>query len=98
MAARRKVVRRGEHIQATLDDLPLASHDPSPFEQASRRERVERLGAALAPLGERCREIFRLKLEGFSFSEIQKRMDGATLNTVYTWDFPCRKHLLEKIG
>jgi len=98
MAARRKIVRRGEHLQATVDDLPLATHDPNPFEQAERRQRVERLEAAMAQLGERCREILRLKLEGCSFPEIQERMAVASLNTLYTWDFRCRKQLLELLG
>src|SRR5262249_29789293 len=93
MAARRKVVRRGEHVQAAVDEIPLASGDPSPFEETSRRELVEQLEAALNQLGERCREIFRLKLEGFSFPEIRKRMDVQSLNTLYTWDFRCRKQL-----
>jgi RNA polymerase sigma-70 factor (ECF subfamily) len=98
MAARRKVVRRGEHLQPSVDDLPIASGDPNPFEQASHGENVERLEAALQQLGERCREIFRLKLEGFNFPEIQKRMDVGSLNTLYTWDFRCRKQLLELLG
>jgi RNA polymerase sigma-70 factor (ECF subfamily) len=98
MAARRKVVRRGEHTQVSVDELPLASADAGPLEQAARRESVERLEAAMAGLGGRCREIFRLKLEGFTFPEIQTRMGVGSLNTLYTWDFRCRKQLLEKLG
>jgi len=98
MAARRKVIRRGEHIQAAVDDLPLATHEPGPFEQAARQEKMERLEAAMGQLGTRCREIFRLKLEGLSFPEIQKRMEVGSLNTLYTWDFRCRKQLLELLG
>src|SRR5690349_17148378 len=93
MAARRKAVRRGEHTQTAVDDLPLASLDPGPFDEAARRERLARLEAALAQLGDRCREIFRLKLEGLSFPEIQKRMSAGSLNTIYTWDFRCREQL-----
>ena len=98
MATRRKVMRRGEHTQVSVDDLPLASSEISPFEQAARREDVERLEAAMAGLGERCREIFRLKLQGLTFPEIQRRLDVASLNTLYTWDFRCRKQLLERLG
>ena len=76
-----------------MDDLPLAGDDADPFEQAAHGERVARLESAVAELGERCRELFRLKLEGYTFPEIQKRLKVATLNTLYTWDFRCRKQL-----
>ncbi len=59
---------------------------------------MARLESALADLGERCRELFRLKLEGYSFAEIQARLKVSTLNTLYTWDFRCRKQLLERLG
>ena len=97
-AVRRKNVRRGEDRQVSVDDLPLAGPEPDPFEQAARRERLERLESALATLGERCRELFRLKLEGFTFAEIQKRLGVSALNTLYTWDFRCRKQLLARLG
>jgi RNA polymerase sigma-70 factor (ECF subfamily) len=98
LGARRKIVRRGEHTQVSVDDLPLASAGAGPLEQAERRERVERLEEALLSLGDRCRELFRLKLEGLSFPEIQKRLNVSSLNTLYTWDFRCRKQLMEKLG
>jgi RNA polymerase sigma-70 factor (ECF subfamily) len=91
--ARRKTVRRGENTQVSVDDLPLAGHDADPLEQAERRERLDNLEAALKQLGERCRELFRLKLEGNSFPEIQKRLKVESMNTLYTWDFRCRKQL-----
>jgi RNA polymerase sigma-70 factor (ECF subfamily) len=98
LGARRKIFRRGEHTQVSVDDQPLASHQADPFEQAARRERLERLEIILKDLGERCRELFRLKLEGHTFPEIQKRLGVATLNTIYTWDFRCRKQILERLG
>jgi RNA polymerase sigma-70 factor (ECF subfamily) len=97
-AARRKSHRRGEDRQVPVEDLPLAGGEADPFEQASRRQRAARLEAALAELGERCRELFRLKLEGYTFAEIRTRMEAASLNTLYTWDFRCRKQLLERLG
>ena len=48
--------------------------------------------------GDRCRELFRLKLLGNTFAEIQKEMGAATINTVYTWDARCRKKLLDAMG
>lgn len=97
-ASRRKSVRRGEHTQASVDELPLAASDADPLEQTERRERLDRLEAVLKTLGGRCRELFRLKLLGHSFPEIQKLLKADTLNTVYTWDFRCRKQLAEKFN
>jgi RNA polymerase sigma-70 factor, ECF subfamily len=98
MGARRKTVRRGEHTQVSVDDLPLVSGGADPFDQAARHQRLERLEAALRELGGRCRELFRLKLQGFTFPEIQKRLGVTSLNTLYTWDLRCRKQLIERLG
>jgi RNA polymerase sigma-70 factor (ECF subfamily) len=98
MGARRKTVRRGENTQVSVDDLPLASSAPSPFEETARQEQLEQLERALAGLGDRCKEIIRMKLEGLTFQEIQKRLDVASINTIYTWDFRCRQQLLERMG
>ena len=97
MGARRKLVRRGEHTQLSVADLPLASHDADPFQQAAKREQLEHLEAAMRALGARCRDLFRLKLQGLSFPEIQQRLNVDSLNTLYTWDFRCRKQLLDSM-
>jgi RNA polymerase sigma-70 factor (ECF subfamily) len=97
-AVRRKIHRRGEDSAVSVEDLPLAGREADPLEQTLRRERVERLEAALAELGERCRELYRLKLQGLTYPEIQKRLGVAALNTLYTWDFRCRKQLLERLS
>jgi RNA polymerase sigma-70 factor (ECF subfamily) len=97
-AARRKSVRRGENTQVPVDDIPLASADADPYDLTERHERIARLEAALAQLGDRCRELFRLKLAGLSFPEIQKRLDAGSMNTLYTWDFRCRKQLQGLLG
>ncbi len=96
--ARRKSLRRGEAGQVSIDELQVASMVASPEEQASRQESIERLTAAVQKLGERCRELFRLKLLGRSFAEIQEHFGAASINTVYTWDARCRKNLLEMMG
>jgi RNA polymerase sigma-70 factor (ECF subfamily) len=98
MGTRRKIVRRGEHTAVSVDDLPLSSSTPDPEESAARAEQLARLESALQTLGERCRELFRLKLQGFSFPEIQKQLRVDSINTLYTWDFRCRKQLQEKMG
>ena len=98
LGARRKALRRGEHTQVSVDDLPLPGRDPDPFEAAARNQQLERLEAALAGLADRCRELILLKLEGHTFPEIQKRLGVKSLNTLYTWDFRCRERLIEKLG
>jgi len=98
LAARRKTLRRGENTQVSVDDLPLAGDGPDPLEQAVRRERLELLEATLKELGERCRQIFRLKLQGLSFIDILKELKVVSINTLYTWDFRCRKSLLQRLG
>lgn len=97
LGARRKMVRHGEFSQVSIDDLPLAGSSDTERE-TSRRLMVERLRTALPKLGGRCRELLKYKLEGKSFAEIQAMMGAASINTVYTWDFRCRKQLLALMG
>lgn len=94
----RKMKRRGEDDAQSVDDLQLTNGQMDPEMHAVRQELMNRLEAALPKLGERCRELFRLKLDGLSFPEIQREMGATTINTVYTWDLRCRKSLLELVG
>jgi RNA polymerase sigma-70 factor, ECF subfamily len=96
--AHRKSLRRGEYNQESVDDPPLADPGNDPMIQLDQKQRVDRLIAAMAQLGERCRELFKWKLEGNSFPEIQKLMGQASINTIYTWDLRCRKQLLGLMG
>jgi RNA polymerase sigma-70 factor (ECF subfamily) len=96
--AHRKSLRRGEYNQESVDDLPLAEPGDDPMVQLDQKQRVDRLLASMAQLGERCRELFRWKLEGKSFPEIQKIMGQTSINTIYTWDLRCRKQLLSLMG
>lgn len=98
MAQRRKAVRRGEYNQVSISDIPLPDLDSNPADAMERKEMLERLQRAVGQLGERCRELFRLKLEGRTFPEIQKLMGAGAINTIYTWDHRCRKNLLELMG
>ncbi len=98
ISLRRKAQRRGEYNQVSLADIQVPDLEPGPGVMLERKAMLERLERAVAQLGERCRELIRLKLEGASFSEIQKRMGAASINTIYTWDHRCRKHLLELMG
>ena len=69
-AAHRKAHRRGEDRQTSVEDVALADPGMSPGEQVEKKEMLERLSQALAQLQGRCRELFRLKLQGRSFPEI----------------------------
>lgn len=97
-AARRKAARRGEYDAVDVTEFPPASEAPDPAAVLERKELLTRLMGGIARLGERCRELFRLKLQGRTFAEIQGLMGAASLNTVYTWDHRCRKQLLDALG
>jgi RNA polymerase sigma-70 factor (ECF subfamily) len=96
--AHRKSLRRGEYHAESIDDVPIADSRDDPATQIDQKQRVDRLLAALTQLGERCRELFKWKLEGKSFPEIQQLMDQNSINTIYTWDLRCRKELLTLMG
>jgi RNA polymerase sigma-70 factor (ECF subfamily) len=98
MSQRRKSVRRGEYTQVSISDIQLPDLDANPADSLERKETMERLTKAIGGLGERCRELLRLKLQGKTFPEIQRIMGAAAINTVYTWDHRCRKNLLDAMG
>jgi RNA polymerase sigma-70 factor (ECF subfamily) len=97
-AYRRKAARRGEYDAVDVDVYPPASNEPDPATILERKELLARLMSGIAAMGERCRDLFRFKLQGRSFPEIQGLMGAASLNTIYTWDHRCRKQLLERLG
>ena len=92
--AHRKSLRRGEYNQESVEDIPLADPGDDPARQLEQKQTVNRLLQAMSQLGERCRELFKWKLEGKSFQEITKLMGQNSVNTIYTWDLRCRKQLL----
>jgi RNA polymerase sigma-70 factor (ECF subfamily) len=98
MGVRRKAARHGESRQVSIEDIPLPDLDASPADYLERKELLEGLTRAMGQLGERCRQLLRLKLEGKTFPEIQKIMGVGAINTLYTWDHRCRKRLLELMG
>ena len=95
---RRKAVRRGEYTQVSVDDIQMPDPGDNPGTLLERQQMSERLRAAISQLEGRCRELFRLKLEGKTFAEIQPLLGAASINTVYTWDARCRKRLLDLMG
>jgi len=94
---RRKQARRGEFTALDASALPLADLGEGQLAMLEREELLSRLRAALETMEGRCREMFRYKLEGRNFPEIQRLMEAANINTVYTWDFRCRKLLLDQL-
>jgi len=98
MSYRRKAARRGEYSQVSVTDIALPDLNSNPADYVERKEMLDRLTQAVAQLGDRCRQLIRLKLQGKTFPEIQKIMGVSALNTVYTWDHRCRKNLLELMG
>lgn len=93
----KKTLRRGEYNLVSIEEVPLVDPQADPSREAERRQLLQRLTQALDKLGRRCRRLFRWKLEGKTFSEIQQLL-GVPINTVYTWDFRCRKELLQLMG
>ena len=95
---RRKAARRGEAGYVPVDEIQIPDPGASVSTYVERREMLERVRAAAARLGDRCRQILRLKLLGRSFAEIREELGVDSINTVYTWDARCRKQLLEMVG
>jgi RNA polymerase sigma-70 factor (ECF subfamily) len=98
VSLRRKSARRGEYTQVSVDDIQAPDLALDPAASFERKEMSERLEAAIGRLDGRCRDLFRLKLEGKSFAEIKAILKASSINTVYTWDARCRKRLLELMG
>ena len=98
LALRRKSLRRGEYSQVSVDEIQLEDGAADPALAAERAETRARLIQAISQLGDRCRQMFALKLEGRNFGEIQAILGAGSINTVYAWDFRCRKQLLELMG
>lgn len=98
VSTRRKASRRGEYTQVSVTDIPLPDLASNPATLAERRELLQRLQRAIGSLGERCRQLMHLKLQGKTFPEIREIMGASAINTVYTWDHRCRKNLLDAMG
>jgi RNA polymerase sigma-70 factor (ECF subfamily) len=98
LAYRRKARRRGEYTQVSVDEIQTADGTTDALTAMEQRETRERLIEAVAALGERCRKLLALRLEGKSFGDIQIALGVNSINTIYTWDFRCRQQLMESIG
>jgi RNA polymerase sigma-70 factor (ECF subfamily) len=92
-AAARKSSRRGENRTIDIDEEPIPDTQVNLIHELEQNELLAQLQEALPQLGDRCRDIFRMKLEGLSFPEIQQALGAANINTVYTWEARCREDL-----
>ncbi len=97
MAQRRKARRHGEFTQVSAEEIQMPDGRTDALTAMEQRQARERLMAAIAAMGERCRKLLALKLEGKSFAEIQAILGANSLNTIYTWDFRCRQQLIESM-
>src|SRR5579863_2611887 len=97
LAQRRKARRHGEFTQVSPDEIQMPDGRTDALTALEQKEDRERLVAAVSQLGERCRKLLALKLEGKSFAEIQAILGASAINTVYTWDFRCRQQLMDAI-
>jgi RNA polymerase sigma-70 factor (ECF subfamily) len=97
LAHRRKARRHGEFTQVSADEIQVPDGRTDALTAMEQREARERLIAAVSALGDRCRKLLGLKLEGKSFAEIQAVFEVSSINTIYTWDFRCRQQLMESL-
>jgi RNA polymerase sigma-70 factor (ECF subfamily) len=97
LAYRRKARRHGEYAQLSVDEIQIPDGNTDAPTAIEQRETREQLMAAIALMGERCRKLLALKLEGKSFAEIQIVFGVKSINTIYTWDFRCRQSLMESM-
>jgi RNA polymerase sigma-70 factor (ECF subfamily) len=95
---RRKAVRRGENTAIPVDEIQVPDLTANPSSYVERKELLDKMKLAIGKLGERCRQILRLKLLGRTFAEIQKQMGADSINTVYTWDARCRQQLKDEMN
>jgi RNA polymerase sigma-70 factor (ECF subfamily) len=79
------------------DELPVADERPSVEAELVDRERQQRLRQAIGRLGERCRKLFRLRLQGKATADIAALM-GASVPTVHVWEHRCRKSLFQELA
>jgi RNA polymerase sigma-70 factor, ECF subfamily len=97
LAHRRKARRHGEFTQSSPDEVQMPDGRVDALTAMEQREARERLIAAISILGERCRKLLALKLDGKTFAEIQTVFGVNSINTIYTWDFRCRQQLVENM-
>src|ERR1700691_5515101 len=82
LAHHRKARRHGEFTQVPVDELQLPDGHTDALTALEQREARERLIATIARMGERCRKLLALKLEGNNFAEVRAILGAGSINTV----------------
>jgi RNA polymerase sigma-70 factor, ECF subfamily len=87
---------RGDHANKFEEAVP----DPADFlREMERRQVVDRILGAMVRLGERCRDVLRLKLiESKGSASIKEILGVNSINTVYTWERRCLQQLIDIAG
>ena len=97
-----KSLRRGVNRQrlsdTRIEETPLSDSAPDPAQQVESSEFQARIMDSLEKLGNRCRRIFLLKLEGHRLLEIRELIGADTMQQLYLWDFRCRARMRELMG
>lgn len=94
----RTLRRGGRPGDVPPEDVQLPDPAPDPETSARYQQLRKSLMEAIEKLGGRCREIFQLKLLGYNFIEIKDRMGANSIDTIYVWDFRCRRDLKKLTG
>ncbi len=85
--------RTGKIDTVDVESANIEDYSPNPEQEARFRQLQSRIMQAVEELGGRCRQLFLLKLDGYSFTEIKVKMGANSIDTVYTWDLRCKKDL-----
>jgi RNA polymerase sigma-70 factor (ECF subfamily) len=85
--------RTGKIEMVAVESATLGDDSPDPEQQARFRQLQAKIMLGIEKLGGRCRSLFLLKLDGYGFEEIRQKMGANSIDTVYTWDFRCKRDL-----
>lgn len=94
--ARNKIFERFRlsHRETELPENAPGKNDI--HDEVERRQVMNRVVLAIMRLGERCRNVLKLKLlEEQDSLAIQQILNAKSINTVYTWEHRCFKQLIQ---
>lgn len=82
-------VRQGDPLEREDgSEIPVPDNRPTPFDQALLLE----VKAAIAKLGEDCRKILKLELEGYSYDDMASMLSRSK-ETLYVQSLRCHRRL-----
>jgi RNA polymerase sigma-70 factor (ECF subfamily) len=93
-----EAMRAYARVGSLPDGIPdPPDQTPTAYERIHRDEQRRLLHDAIARLGVRCRQLFRLRLEGKTTAQIAGIM-GAPGSTIYVWESRCRHDLFGRLA